>query len=83
MCGTDLEQVLRVEQARVNFGWRLEAQADHKDLSRGVPRSCGLGGLHLVKQLLEGIQQSIVILRPAYQARANLWSCQCFLHLES
>ena len=72
MRGINLEKVLRVEKARVNFSGRLEAQADHEDLSRSVPGSCGLGGLHLVKQLLEGIQQSIVILRPAYKARASL-----------
>ncbi len=62
---TRLEEVLGVEQAGVNLGGRLVAEADHKDLRRGVPRGGRLCGLHLVKELLERVQQRIVILGPA------------------
>ena len=57
--------MLGVQQAGVNLGGRPVPQADHKDLSRGVAGGCRLGGLHLVKQLLEGVQQRIVVLGPA------------------
>ena len=59
---TDLENELGVQQAGVYLGGGLVAQAHHKDLSRGVTRGSWLGGFHLGKQLVEGIQQRVVVL---------------------
>lgn len=59
-----LEKVLGVEQAGVDLCGCLVAEADDKDLCRGVSRCGRLGGLHLVEQLLERVQQRIVILGP-------------------
>jgi hypothetical protein len=58
-----LEQVPRVEQPRVNAGGRPVAQAHDKDLGGRVAGRCGLGSLHPLKQLVEGVQQRIVVLR--------------------
>lgn len=66
MVEANLEEVLGVKQAGVDLGGRLVAQADHEDLGRGVSRGCRLCCLHLLKQLLEGVQQRIVVLGPAH-----------------
>mmetsp|Transcript_24312 Transcript_24312/g.67596 ORF Transcript_24312/g.67596 Transcript_24312/m.67596 type:complete len:335 (+) Transcript_24312:1729-2733(+) len=58
------ENVLWVEQPGVNLGGRLVAHANHEDLGRCVTGSRGLVGLDLGEQLLEGVQQSVVVLGP-------------------
>lgn len=57
-----LEQVFGVQQAGVDLRRRLEAQADHEDLSRGIPGGCWLSGLHFAKQLIERVQKCSVVL---------------------
>ena len=68
---THLEEVLCVQQARVDLGGRLVALADHKNLGRGVTGGRGLGGLNLGKELLEGVDQGGVILGPARGAQVG------------
>lgn len=66
-----LEEVPGVQQAGVDLGGRLVAEAHHKDLGRGIPGGRGLGGLHPVKQLPKCVQQRAVVLRPAHDNEAS------------
>ncbi len=57
--------MLGIQEAGVDFGRGLVTHAHHEDLGGGVSGGCRLGGLHLVEQQLEGVQQGCVVLRPA------------------
>ena len=80
-----LEEMLGIKQAGVNLGWRLVAEANHKDLSGGISGCCRLGGDDFVKELVQGVQECIVILRPAHRTSSsdlkaiNIW-CACRNH---
>lgn len=54
--------MLGIKQPGVNLGGCLVAQADHEDLSRCITRGRWLGGLDLLEQLVECVQQGVVIL---------------------
>ena len=61
-----LEEELLVQQPRVDLARRLVPLAHHEDLGRGVPAGLGLGGVHLVEELLEGVQQRRVVHGPEH-----------------
>lgn len=60
-----LEQVAAIQQAGVDLGGCPVLLAHHEDLGGSVARRHRLGGIHLLEQLLERIQQRVVVLRPA------------------
>ncbi len=60
-----LEEVLDIEEARVDARGRLVAFAGDEDLGGRVTRRHRLGRVHAVEQLVEGVQESVVVLRPA------------------
>ena len=57
------EDILGVEQPRVNLARRLVPLAHHEDLRRRVPARRRLGRLHLLVQLLQRVYQRRVVLR--------------------
>ena len=68
-----LEEVLGIQQAWINLGRGLVSKADHKDFGGCVTGCCRLSGNDPFKKLIEGVQEGIVILRPACTAAGSLF----------